>query len=107
MGALAERGIWGCQASGMDISAPGASSCGYTSVILASPAAGATLYAMSKAERASIEVSLRALMALIDGLWREHPILETEMLTDEQETALHQLDLALRNALSAFDPTKR
>ena len=46
-------------------------------------------------------------MALIDGLWREHPILETAMLTDEQETALHQLDLALRNALSAFDPTKR
>jgi hypothetical protein len=62
---------------------------------------------MSKAERASIEVSLRALMALIDGLWREHPILETDMLTDEQEATLHQLDLALRNALSAFDPTKK
>jgi hypothetical protein len=62
---------------------------------------------MSKAEKASIEISLRALMSLIDGLWREHPILETEMLTDEQETALHQLDLALRNALAAFDPSKR
>jgi hypothetical protein len=69
--------------------------------------AGATLYAVSKAERASIEISLRALMSLIDGLWREHPILETEMLTDEQETALHRLDLALRNALAAFDPSKR
>lgn len=69
--------------------------------------AGATLYVVSNAERASIETSLRALMSLIDGLWREHPILETEMLTDEQETALHQLDLALRNALAAFDPGKR
>ena len=46
-------------------------------------------------------------MSLIEGLWREHPILETEMLTYEQETALHQLDLALRNALAAFDPSKR
>ena len=46
-------------------------------------------------------------MSLIDGLWREHPILETEMLTDEQETALHQLDLALRNTQEAFDPRKR
>jgi hypothetical protein len=46
-------------------------------------------------------------MSLIDGLWREHPILETEMLTDEQETALYRLDLALRNALTAFDPSKR
>ena len=46
-------------------------------------------------------------MSLIDGLWREHPILETEMLTDEQETALHQLDLALRNTLAAFAPSKR
>ena len=46
-------------------------------------------------------------MSLIDGLWHEHPILETEMLTDEQEIALHQLDLALRKALAAFDPSKR
>jgi hypothetical protein len=69
--------------------------------------AGATFYAVSEAERASIEISLRALMSLIDGLWREHPILETEMLTEEQEAALHQLDLALRNALKAFDPSKR
>jgi hypothetical protein len=69
--------------------------------------AGATLFAVGDAERASIEISLRALMSLIDGLWREHPILETEMLTDEQETALHQLDMALRNALTAFDPSKR
>jgi hypothetical protein len=46
-------------------------------------------------------------MSLVDGLWREHPILETEMLTDEQEAALHQLDLALRNVLTAFDPSKR
>jgi hypothetical protein len=69
--------------------------------------AGSILYVVGKAERASIEISLRALMSLIDGLWREHPILETAMLTDEQETALHQLDLALRNALAAFDPGKR
>ena len=69
--------------------------------------AGVTLDAMDKAEGASIEISLRALMSLIEGLWREHPILETEMLTDEQETALHQLDLALRNTLAAFDPSKR
>jgi hypothetical protein len=46
-------------------------------------------------------------MSLIEGLWSEHPILEDEMLTDEQETALYQLDLALRNALAAFDPSKR
>jgi hypothetical protein len=46
-------------------------------------------------------------MSLIDGLWREHPILETEMLTGEQENALHQLDLALRSVLAAFDPGKR
>ena len=46
-------------------------------------------------------------MAFVNGLWRQHPILETEMLTDEQENALHQLDLALRNTLSAFDPKKR
>jgi hypothetical protein len=46
-------------------------------------------------------------MAFVNGLWRQHPILETEMLTDEQETALHQLDLALRNVQAAFDPRKR
>jgi hypothetical protein len=46
-------------------------------------------------------------MSLVDGLWREHPILETDMPTDEQEIALHQLDLALRNALAAFDSSKR
>ena len=79
----------------------------YTLVILAF--ACGTLYPLcvSKAERAAVEISLRALMSLIDGRWREHPILETEMLTDEQENALHQLDLALRNTLSAFDPKKR
>jgi hypothetical protein len=62
---------------------------------------------MSKAKRASIEIALRARMAFVSGLWRQHPILETEMLTDEQETALHQLDLALRNTQVAFDPRKR
>ena len=62
---------------------------------------------MGKAKRASIEIALRARMAFVNGLWRQHPILETEMLTDEQETDLHQLDLALRNTQAAFDPRKR
>ena len=46
-------------------------------------------------------------MAFVNDLWRQDPILETEMLTDEQETALHQLDVALRITQAAFDPRKR
>jgi hypothetical protein len=62
---------------------------------------------MSRAKKASIEITLRARMAFVNGLWRQQPILETEMLTDEQETALYQLDLALRNTQVAFEPRKR
>ena len=78
---------------------------------MASACGGATLHPMSKAKRApkiaSIEISLRARMAFVNDMWRQDPILETEMLTNEQETALHQLDVALRNTQDAFDPRKR